>query len=99
MILTRLSAKKNKKEKGDFIMRKKELKGLDISKISTFLSVTEKYDEIILLWNGTDAYNGKSLISLVNVIASDKKSYVEIITYDKEIADKFYKEIEKVLNE
>jgi len=80
-------------------MRKKELKGLEISKISTFLSVTEKYDEIILLWNGTDAYNGKSLISLVNVIASDKKSYVEIITYDKEIADKFYKEIEKVLNE
>lgn len=80
-------------------MRKKELKGLEISKISTFLSVTEKYDEIILLWNGTDAYNGKSLISLVNVITSDKKSYVEIITYDKEIADKFYKEIEKVLNE
>ena len=80
-------------------MRKKELRGLDIKKISDFLNITERYDEIILLWNGTDAYNGKSLISLVNVIASDKKSYVEIITCDKEIADKFYKEIEKVLNE
>lgn len=80
-------------------MRKKELKGLDIRKVSKFLSITEKYNEIILLWNGMDAYNGKSLISLVNVIASDKKSYVEIITYDKKIADKFYKEIEKVLNE
>jgi hypothetical protein len=80
-------------------MRKKELKGLDIRKVSKFLSITEKYDEIILLWNGMDAYNGKSLISLVNVIASDKKTYVEIITYDEDIADKFYKEIDKLLNE
>lgn len=80
-------------------MRKKELRGLDIKKISEFLNITERYDEIILLWNGTDAYNGKSLISLVNVIASDKKSYVEIVTYEKEIADKFYKEIEMLLNE
>lgn len=79
-------------------MRKKELRGLDIKKISEFLNITEKYDEIILLWNGTDAYNGKSLISLVNVIASDKKSYVEIVTYEKEIADKFYKEIDMLLN-
>ena len=46
-----------------------------------------------------DAYNGKSLISLVNVIASDKKIYVEIITYDEDISDKFYKEIDKLLNE
>lgn len=80
-------------------MRKKELRGLDIKKISEFLNITESYDEIILLWNGTDAYNGKSLISLVNVIASDKKSYVEIVTYEKEIADKFYKEIDMLLNE
>lgn len=80
-------------------MRKKELKGLDIRKVSKFLSITEKHDEIILLWNGMDAYNGKSLISLVNVIASDKKTYVEIITYDEDIADKFYKEIDKLLNE
>lgn len=80
-------------------MRKKELKGLDIRKVSKFLSITEKYDEIILLWNGMDAYNGKSLISLVNVIASDKKIYVEIITYDEDISDKFYKEIDKLLNE
>lgn len=80
-------------------MRKKELKGLDIRKISKFLSITEKYDEIILLWNGMDAHNGKSLISLVNVIASDKKTYVEIITYDEDISDKFYKEIDKLLNE
>lgn len=80
-------------------MRKKELKGLDIRKVSKFLSITEKYDEIILLWNGMDAYNGKSLISLVNVIASDKKTYVEIITYDEDIADKFYEEIDKLLNE
>lgn len=80
-------------------MRKKELKGLDIRKVSKFLSITEKYDEIILLWNGMDAYNGKSLISLVNVIASDKKTYVEIITYDEDIADKFYKEIDKLLKE
>lgn len=79
-------------------MRKKELKGLDIKKVSKFLSITEKYDEIILLWNGMDAYNGKSLISLVNVIASDKKTYVEIITYDEDIADKFYEEIDKLLN-
>lgn len=79
-------------------MRKKELRGLDIKKISEFLNITGRYDEIILLWNGTDAYNGKSLISLVNVIASDKKSYVEIVTYEKEIADKFYKEIEILLN-
>lgn len=79
-------------------MRKKELKGLDIRKVSKFLSITEKYDEIILLWNGMDAYNGKSLISLVNVIASDKKTYVEIITYDEDIADKFYEEIDKLLN-
>lgn len=79
-------------------MRKKELKGLDIRKVSKFLSITEKYDEIILLWNGMDAYNGKSLISLVNVIASDKKIYVEIITYDEDIADKFYEEIDKLLN-
>lgn len=80
-------------------MRKKELKGLDIRKVSKFLSITEKYNEIILLWNGMDAYNGKSLISLVNVIASEKKTYVEIITYDEDIADKFYKEIDKLLNE
>lgn len=80
-------------------MRKKELKGLDIRKVSKFLSITEKYDEIILLWNGMDAYNGKSLISLVNVIASDKKTYVEIITYDEDISDKFYKKIDKLLNE
>lgn len=79
-------------------MRKKELRGLDIKKMSEFLNITERYDEIILLWNGTDAYNGKSLISLVNVIASDKKSYVEIVTYEKEIADKFYKEIDILLN-
>ena len=80
-------------------MRKKELKGLDIRKVSKFLFITEKYDEIILLWNGMDAYNGKSLISLVNAIASDKKTYVEIITYDEDIADNFYKEIDKLLNE
>ena len=80
-------------------MRKKKLKGLDIRKVSKFLSITEKYNEIILLWNGMDAYNGKSLISLVNVIASEKKTYVEIITYDEDIADKFYKEIDKLLNE
>lgn len=67
-------------------------KTIDINK---YLQVVGNYSEVILIWNGSKSYNGKSLISVINALLGKEQTKIEIIA-DTEVATRFMRDLENI---
>lgn len=47
--------------------------------INRYLQVIGNYSEVILMWNGSKSYNGKSIISVINALLGKEQTKIEII--------------------
>ena len=67
-------------------------KTIDINK---YLQVVGNYSEVVLIWNGSKSYNGKSIISVINALLGKEQTKIEIIA-DTDIATRFINDLEKI---
>lgn len=67
-------------------------KTIDINK---YLQVAGNYSEVILMWNGSKSYNGKSIISVINALLGKEQTKIEIIA-DTEIATRFIDDLKRI---
>ena len=67
-------------------------KTIDINK---YLQVVGNYSEVVLIWNGSKSYNGKSVISVINALLGKEQTKIEIIA-DTDIATRFINDLEKI---
>lgn len=67
-------------------------KTIDINK---YLQVVGNYNEVILMWNGSKSYNGKSIISVINALLGKEQTKIEIIA-DTEIATRFIDDLKRI---
>lgn len=67
-------------------------KTIDINK---YLQVVGNYNEVILMWNGSKSYNGKSIISVINALLGKEQTKIEIIA-DTEIAARFIDDLKRI---
>lgn len=63
--------------------------------INKYLQVVENYSEVVLIWNGSKSYNGKSIISVINALLGKEQTKIEIIA-DTDIATRFINDLEKI---
>ena len=63
--------------------------------INRYLQVVGNYSEVILIWNGSKSYNGKSLISVINALLGKEQTKIEIIA-DTEVATRFMNDLENI---
>lgn len=63
--------------------------------INRYLQVVGNYSEVVLIWNGSKSYNGKSLISVINALLGKEQTKIEIIA-DADIATRFINDLEKI---
>lgn len=63
--------------------------------INRYLQVVGKYSEVVLMWNGSKSYNGKSIISVINALLGKEQTKIEIIA-DTDIATRFVSDLEKI---
>ena len=64
--------------------------------INKYLNFANKYNEVIILWNGEKTFNGKSLVSVINALVGQEKTAIEIISNTEEDAIKFMEELRKI---
>lgn len=67
-------------------------KTIDINK---YLQVVGNYNEVILMWNGSKSYNGKSIISVINALLGKEQTKIEIIA-DAEVATRFIDDLKRI---
>jgi len=63
--------------------------------INRYLQVVGNYSEVILIWNGSKSYNGKSIISVINALLGKEQTKIEIIA-DTDIAIRFINDLERI---
>ena len=63
--------------------------------INQYLQVVGNYSEVVLIWNGSKSYNGKSIISVINALLGKEQTKIEIIA-DTDIATRFINDLEKI---
>lgn len=80
------------KRKGDYMKKVFDRKTVDINR---YLQVVGKYSEVVLIWNGSKSYNGKSIISVINALLGKEQTKIEIIA-DTDIATRFINDLEKI---
>ena len=64
--------------------------------INKYLNFANKYNEVIILWNGEKTFNGKSLVSVINALVGQGKTAIEIVSNTEEDAIKFMEELKKI---
>lgn len=67
-------------------------KTIDINK---YLQVVENYSEVVLIWNGSKSYNGKSIISVINALLGKEQTKIEIIA-DTNTATRFMNDLKRI---
>ena len=63
--------------------------------INKYLNFVNRYNEVIILWNGEKTFNGKSLVSVINALVGQGKTAIEIIS-NTEDGIKFMEELKKI---
>ena len=63
--------------------------------INRYLQVVGNYSEVVLIWNGSKSYNGKSIISVINALLGKEQTKIEIIA-DTDIATRFISDLKKI---
>lgn len=63
--------------------------------INKYLQVVGNYSEVVLIWNGSKSYNGKSIISVINALLGKEQTEIEIIA-DTDIATRFVNDLERI---
>lgn len=63
--------------------------------INRYLQVVGNYSEVVLIWNGSKSYNGKSIISVINALLGKEQTKIEIIA-DTDIVTRFINDLEKI---
>lgn len=63
--------------------------------INRYLQVVGNYSEVVLMWNGSKSYNGKSIISVINALLGKEQTEIEIIA-DTDVAARFINDLEKI---
>lgn len=64
--------------------------------INKYLNFVNRYNEVVILWNGEKTFNGKSLVSVINALVGQGKTAIEIISNTEEDAIKFMEELKKI---
>lgn len=80
------------KRKGDYMKKVFDRKTIDINR---YLQVAGNYSEVILIWNGSKSYNGKSIISVINALLGKEQTKIEIIA-NTDIATRFINDLKKI---
>lgn len=63
--------------------------------INRYLQVVGDYSEVVLIWNGSKSYNGKSIISVINALLGKEQTKIEIIA-DTDIETRFINDLKKI---
>lgn len=63
--------------------------------INRYLQVVGNYSEVVLIWNGSKSYNGKSILSVINALLGKEQTKIEIIA-DTDIATRFINDLERI---
>lgn len=63
--------------------------------INRYLQVVGNYSEVVLMWNGSKSYNGKSLISVINALLGKEETKIEIIA-NTEVATRFINDLKRI---
>lgn len=63
--------------------------------INKYLNFANRYNEVVILWNGEKTFNGKSLVSVINALVGQEKTAIEIIS-NTDDAIKFMEELKKI---
>lgn len=63
--------------------------------INRYLQVVGDYSEVVLIWNGSKSYNGKSIISVINALLGKEQTKIEIIA-DTDIGTRFINDLKKI---
>lgn len=64
--------------------------------INKYLNFVNRYNEVIILWNGEKTFNGKSLVSVINALVGQGETAIEIISNTEDDAIKFMEELKKI---
>lgn len=80
------------KRKGDYMKKVFDRKTIDINR---YLQVVGNYSEVVLIWNGSKSYNGKSIISVINALLGKEQTKIEIIA-DTDIATRFVNDLKRI---
>lgn len=67
-------------------------KTIDLNK---YLQVVGNYSEVVLIWNGSKSYNGKSIISVINALLGKEQTKIEIIA-DTDVETRFINDLERI---
>lgn len=67
-------------------------KTIDLNK---YLQVVGNYSEVVLIWNGSKSYNGKSIISVINALLGKEQTKIEIIA-DTDVATRFINDLKRI---
>lgn len=63
--------------------------------INRYLQVVGNYSEVVLIWNGSKSYNGKSVISVINALLGKEQTKIEIIA-DTDTGTRFINDLKKI---
>lgn len=63
--------------------------------INRYLQVVGNYSEVVLIWNGSKSYNGKSLISVINALLGKEETKIEIIA-NTEVTTRFINDLKRI---
>ena len=66
----------------------------DLESVSSFLNITNKYEEDINVYDGRFCFDGKSTLAMLNLVGKELK--LEIITDDISLQNVFYEEVKYV---
>lgn len=80
------------KRKGDYMKKVFDRKTIDINR---YLQVVGNYSEVVLIWNGSKSYNGKSIISVINALLGKEQTKIEIIA-DTDVATRFVNDLKRI---
>ena len=64
--------------------------------INKYLNFVNKYNEVVILWNGEKTFNGKGPMSVINALVGQGKTAIEIISNTEDDAIKFMEELKKI---
>ena len=64
--------------------------------INRYLNFVNKYNEVVILWNGEKTFNGKSLVSVINALVGQGKIAIEIVSNTEEDALEFMEELKRI---
>lgn len=63
--------------------------------INRYLQVVGNYSEVVLIWNGSKSYNGKSIISVINALLGKEQTKIEIIA-DTDVEARFINDLKRI---